>query len=126
MRYVDDRGGPPSVELTRRNLRTLLSKLDDPLSARALIDPDDKLLVRAVLAPEDRGNADAQAAAAIEGVIELTRTELHALLAGLNSPSPEPNDVVVGGVRVRAVEDDAHYRGRAPGVVWMPTTGDWT
>ena len=31
MRYVDDRGGPPSVELTRRNLRTLLGKLDDPL-----------------------------------------------------------------------------------------------
>ena len=38
----------PVVELTRRNLETLLAKLDDPASKRTLIDPDDTIAVRAV------------------------------------------------------------------------------
>ena len=38
----------PVVELTRRNLETLLAKLDDPLSQRTLVDPDDSIAVRAV------------------------------------------------------------------------------
>lgn len=38
----------PTLELTRRNLETLLAKLDDPLSQRTLLDPDDKVYVRAV------------------------------------------------------------------------------
>lgn len=58
----------PVVELTRRNLMTLLAKLDDPLSARSLIDPD-------------------------------------------------------GFVMVRAVEDEEHYKDRAPGLVYMPARG---
>jgi hypothetical protein len=36
------------LELTRRNLEALLKKLDDPLSARALLDPDTTIIVSAV------------------------------------------------------------------------------
>ncbi|MBO0676743.1 hypothetical protein JRC04_04625 [Mycolicibacterium sp. S2-37] len=36
------------VELTRRNLLTLLNKLDDPNSLRTLIDGEDLVAVRAV------------------------------------------------------------------------------
>lgn len=67
MKYDD--GDFPTVELTRRNLEALLAKLDDPLSARMLIDPDRR-------------------------------------------------------IAVRAVENDAHYSDRAPGAVYMPTTGE--
>lgn len=42
----DDR--PHVLELTRRNLTTLLAKLDDPLSARTLIDGAHEIAVRAV------------------------------------------------------------------------------
>jgi len=38
----------PTLELTRRNLEALLAKLDDPLSQRALLDPDHQILVIAV------------------------------------------------------------------------------
>lgn len=38
----------PCVELTRRNLEVLLEKLDDPLSARTLIDRSYQIRVRAV------------------------------------------------------------------------------
>jgi hypothetical protein len=38
----------PTVELTRRNLETLLAKLDDPLSAKMLIAPGRIIAVRAV------------------------------------------------------------------------------
>lgn len=37
-----------TLELTRRNLRALLAKLDDPRSARTLISPCGRLAVRAV------------------------------------------------------------------------------
>ena len=59
----------PMLELTRRNLETLLAKLDDPLSQRTLIDPDNRIFVR-------------------------------------------------------AVENDAHYADRAPGLIFMPSTGE--
>lgn len=36
------------IELTRRNLRLLLLKLDDPLSDRTLIAPGSRVEVRAV------------------------------------------------------------------------------
>lgn len=36
------------IELTERNLRVLLAKLQDPDSKRTLIDPDYKILVVAV------------------------------------------------------------------------------
>lgn len=67
MRYVG--GRIPTIELTRRNLEVLLLKLDDPLSARTLVDGE-------------------------------------------------------GLIRVRAVENDAHYKTRPPGEVYMPSTGE--
>jgi hypothetical protein len=39
---------PHTIELTRRNLEVLLAKLDDPGSARTIIDPDGVIAVRAV------------------------------------------------------------------------------
>lgn len=47
MKYVGV-GDLAVLELTRRNLETLLEKLDDPHSARMLIDPDGQIAVRAV------------------------------------------------------------------------------
>jgi hypothetical protein len=50
VKYIPDgRGdGLPVLELTRRNLQTLLDKLDDPLSARTLGDGERNIWVRAV------------------------------------------------------------------------------
>lgn len=48
MKFIESEGDYPIVELTRRNLTGLLAKLDDPLSARSLIDPDRRIMVRAV------------------------------------------------------------------------------
>jgi len=57
MRYIEAQDGdPPVVELTRRNLVSLLAKLDDPLSYRTLVDPDHKIAVRAV--PDEEHYAD--------------------------------------------------------------------
>jgi len=68
VKFID--GEIPVLELTRRNLETLLAKLDDPLSARTLLDPDWKILAK-------------------------------------------------------AVEDGEHYSDRPPGVVYMPTSGEY-
>ncbi len=38
----------PMLELSRRNLQALLDKLDDPKSARMLVDPDRLIAVVAV------------------------------------------------------------------------------
>lgn len=128
MKYIDNESGCCVVELTRRNLQALLAKLDDPLSTRASVDPDDKILVRAVESTGDRGDAVTQAALATEGVVELTRDELQTLMAGLDDPTSGNSDMPVsqGAITVRAVEDAAHYRDRAPGLVWMPTSGELT
>jgi hypothetical protein len=51
MRFVAERDryfGVPVVELTRHNLTVLLAKLDDPRSARMIVDPDHMIAVRAV------------------------------------------------------------------------------
>lgn len=51
MRYIEagpHDGDRPVLELTRRNLEGLLAKLDDPNSARTLIDPDWVIEVKAV------------------------------------------------------------------------------
>ena len=111
----------------RRNLQSLLARLDDPVSARALIGPNDKILVRAVESSRDRGDTAAQSALASEGVVEITRRELHALIAGLDDATSRLPDTSVGqgAIVVRAVDDDAHYRGRAPGSVWMPSSGEF-
>lgn len=46
----------PVLELTRRNLETLLEKLTDPNSMCSLIDPTGQVLVRAV--PNDKHYSD--------------------------------------------------------------------
>ncbi|HYB39742.1 MAG TPA: hypothetical protein VEF72_31180 [Mycobacterium sp.] len=117
MRYIDNEDGHHVVELTRRNLEVLLAELDDPLSMRTLIDGDDKIMVRAVETDAYRGDIPAQTAAAREGTIEVTRSELKTLLAGLDAPSELATSVFIGdhAIMVRAMENDAHYRGRAPG-----------
>ncbi|WNM73881.1 hypothetical protein SEA_HOLT_51 [Mycobacterium Phage Holt] len=48
MKYIENSLGKPILELTRRNLETLLRKLDDPLSARTLLCPGGNIYVRAV------------------------------------------------------------------------------
>lgn len=127
MKFIGDASGCVVIELTRRNLRTLLVKLDDPWSARALVDPDGKIIVRAVESSDDRGDAVAQSALAAEGVVELTRDELQMLVDALDGPAPGETAMSVsqGVIVVRAVADAAHYRNRAPGVVWMPTRGEF-
>lgn len=49
MKFIEGDGDRlPRLELTRRNLKTLLDKLDDNLSARTLIDGDRTIEVVAV------------------------------------------------------------------------------
>lgn len=51
MKFIESVKGSAHVgvlELSRRNLEALLAKLDDPNSARTLIDPDRKIVVRSV------------------------------------------------------------------------------
>lgn len=48
MKYIENEGDYPIVELTRRNLNILLEKLDDPLSVRTIIDGEGRIAVRAV------------------------------------------------------------------------------
>lgn len=55
MKYIGDDIGFPTVELTRRNLEMLLLKLDDPDSARTIIDGEYKIAVRAVENEEHYG-----------------------------------------------------------------------
>jgi hypothetical protein len=57
MRYIEEPQETPVgltlpvLELTRRNLETLLAKLGDPNSMRMLVDPTGKIAVKAV--PDD-------------------------------------------------------------------------
>lgn len=113
MKYIENRR---VVELTARNVAALQAKLDDHLSARALISPDGNVLVRAVENAAVRGTDTAALAAGSEGVVTLTREELLRLaIPGTTA--------VVAGYTVRSVPDDAHYRDRAPGAVYMPESG---
>lgn len=60
MKYIakTESGGIPMLELTRRNLQALLDKLDDPLSARMIVDPDRNIVVRAVEDDEHYGDRE--------------------------------------------------------------------
>jgi hypothetical protein len=54
VKYIPEGRGLPVLELTRRNLETLLAKLDDPDSARTLLSPQGPgLRLIAVVAVED-------------------------------------------------------------------------
>lgn len=76
--------------------------------------------------------------------VELTRRNLQALLDKLDDPysnrtlidgdrrvavrSIEDDGVLIdadGRIAVRAVPDDEHYANRAPGTVFMPSTGEY-
>jgi len=59
MKYIETEHQLPTLELTRRNLEGLLAKLDDPNSARTLIDPDNKIYVKAVENEEHYANRPA-------------------------------------------------------------------
>lgn len=50
MKYIAEPGdfGVPTVELTERNLLSLLAKLGDPSSVRTLIDGENNIAVKAV------------------------------------------------------------------------------
>jgi hypothetical protein len=56
VKFIERDDKVPIVELSRRNLKVLLAKLDDPLSARTLIDPDFRIAVRAVEDSEHYAN----------------------------------------------------------------------
>ncbi|ULP45919.1 hypothetical protein [Mycolicibacter virginiensis] len=101
-----------TMELTARNITALTDKLSDPLSARTLISPDPHRIP--VTAVESAGAAEA---VATPGTVFLTRAQLQTL-------ATEGATVRVGGVRVRAVADAEHYRDRAAGEVYMPSSGE--
>ena len=52
MKFIADQNntefGVPTVELTRRNLMALLTKLDDPASMRTIIDGERTIAIKAV------------------------------------------------------------------------------
>jgi len=103
-----------------------VAKFDDPLSARALIDPDGVIMVRAVESPDSRSDTKTEAALAAEGVVELTRAELQTLLAALDSPPGDTERPVhTGDLPVRAVDDEAHYLDHPPGAVYLPSSGEF-
>lgn len=58
MKFIESGGDLPMhiIELTERNLLTLLEKLTDPNSARTLMDPDLKIMVKAVPDAEHYSN----------------------------------------------------------------------
>lgn len=90
------------LELTRRNLETLLAKLDDPLSNRKLIDPDWHIIVGA----EEEYHPDGSCTIPIE-------TEEGVIVPGAGEC-----------VFVVPVENEVHYADREPGAVYMPSTGE--
>lgn len=114
MQYIED---GHVVELTARNVTALLAKLDDSLSSRTLMSGAGDLIVRAAEDVAARGCETATRAAGSEGVVILTREELHCLAV----PGAA---VVVAGFTVRSVPDAAHYSHRAPGEVYMPELGN--
>lgn len=121
VKYISGENGTAVLELSRRNLTVLLAKLDDPLSARALVAPDGQLMVRAV---EEEGYAAGRHAQLSEGVVQLTRREILCLLTSLDRGCGTPRAKRIGNVSIRAVEDAEHYRDRRPGQVWMPSSGE--
>lgn len=108
MKWIPD---TRTLELTARNIAALTAKLDDPLSARTLVEPNGELMVTAV---EDGA---ANPALLAEAVLHLTRGQL-AVLATVGAT------VTVADVAVVAVPDSAHYGDRAAGEVYMPSSGE--
>lgn len=62
-------------------------------------------------------------------VVELTRRNLQALLDKLDDPLSnrmlgKTGEDLASYIFVKAVEDEEHYSDRAPGEVYMPSTGE--
>jgi hypothetical protein len=106
-----------TLELTQRNLSALQAKLNNPLSARMLRSPCQAIIARAV-EDADAGSAELKQSHVTEGVVELTRSELHELLETVGAT------VDFAGITVRSVPDSAHYGDRPPGEVFMPSSGE--
>lgn len=121
MKYISGENGMAVLELSRRNLTILLAKLDDPLSARALVAPDGQLMVRVV---EEEESVAVRLARLSEGVVQLTRREIHCLLMTLDRGCRTRIGKNIGNVSIRAVEDHEHYHDRRPGLMWMPSLGE--
>lgn len=113
MKWIDD---TRTLELTAGNVAGLTAKLDDPMSARTLASGCGCIMARAV--EDDDRTAEPASAAAGEHVVTLTRSELAELAI-------ESATVTVGRITVVAVPDTAHYGDRAPGVMYMPSGGEW-
>ena len=101
------------LELTRRNLEVLLAKLDDPLSQRQLLDPD---LYVVVAAKEDH--------------VPHEGCDVGELCDGMEQGRLDGDSFIVGAlgshecVEVVPVENEVHYADRAPGAMFMPSTGE--
>lgn len=120
MKYISGENGMAVLELSRRNLTVLLAKLDDPLSACALVAPDGQFMVRVV---EEEESAAVRLARLGEGVVQLTRGEIRCLLMTLDRGC-RTRIGNIGNVSIRAVEDHEHYHDRRPGLMWMPSLGE--
>ncbi|AER47620.1 hypothetical protein DS6A_66 [Mycobacterium phage DS6A] len=118
MKFIDSTDAAPRLELTRRNLETLLAKLDDPLSGRTLIAPGGELWVTAV---------ESRAGRPLPRQAHIDREDLTLLLSALDEGDPCWAQLTVpfrhGALEVAAVENDAHYSDRPPGPIYMPSTG---
>ncbi|MGV0633875.1 hypothetical protein ABQE69_10705 [Mycolicibacillus trivialis] len=110
MKWIPD---TKTLELTARNIAALISKLDDPASARILQSGDGKATVHAV----EAAAMEKVTAAADEGVVTVTRAQLNELAV-------EGATVTVAGITVRSVLDAAHYSSRPSGIVVMPSSGE--
>ncbi|QQG95915.1 hypothetical protein HBE99_02735 [Mycobacteroides chelonae] len=109
MKWIED---SRVLELTQRNINALRDKLDDPLSARTLGSGCGRVMVRAT----ETVTAEKAIAAAVEGVITVTRKQLVELLEG--------ETVTVDSITVVPVPDAAHYSHRPAGDVYMPSSGE--
>jgi hypothetical protein len=58
--------------------------------------------------------------------VELTRRNLEVLLLKLDDPLSAKTLVAPGDhIKVRAVENEEHYADRAPGPIFMPSSGEY-
>lgn len=106
-----------TLELSQRNVNTLLLKLDDPASARTLIAPASHLHVRAVENADDTDSRVVHTLSKDIAAVVLTRSDLQALrVVG--------TEILIEDLVVQTVSDSDHYGDRPPGEMYMPTSGE--
>ncbi len=110
------------VELTRRNLTVLLAKLDDSASRRAIIDGEQRVMVHAVEDASDPAIVTGQSGSF--PIVVINREQLENLVLALDDPDAEKTVWYENyPIKVRAVEDEAHYADRPPGEMLLPSSG---